>query len=52
MAAEIRHREFRFPVAIAWRGGRRTTAQVGGKQALPHRHAAGVQGHRPRSVEP
>ena len=35
MAAEIRHREFRFPVAIAWRGGRRTTAQVGGKEALP-----------------
>jgi organic hydroperoxide reductase OsmC/OhrA len=28
-------REFRFPVAIAWSGGRRTSAHVDGKQPLP-----------------
>jgi len=27
-------REFRFPVEIAWEGGRRTTARVEGKQPL------------------
>ncbi len=35
MAAQIRHREFRFPVEIAWDGGRRTTARVDGKPPLP-----------------
>ena len=35
MAAEIRHREFRFPVAITWDGARRTTASVEGKPPLP-----------------
>ncbi len=34
MTAHIRPREFRFPVAIAWDGGRRTTARVDGKQPL------------------
>jgi organic hydroperoxide reductase OsmC/OhrA len=34
MAANIRHREFRFPVEIAWDDGRRTTARVAGKRAL------------------
>jgi peroxiredoxin-like protein len=28
-------REFRFPVEIAWEGGRRTTARVAGKEPLP-----------------
>jgi len=28
-------REFRFPVAIVWDGGRRATARVEGKQPLP-----------------
>lgn len=28
-------REFRFPVEIAWEGGRRTTVRVAGKQPLP-----------------
>lgn len=27
-------REFRFPVSVAWDGGRRTTVSVAGKQAL------------------
>jgi peroxiredoxin-like protein len=34
MAAQVRHKEFRFPVAIDWAGGRRTTARVNGKPAL------------------
>lgn len=35
MTAQVRYREFRFPVEIAWDGGRRTTARVEGKQAVP-----------------
>ena len=35
MSAHVRHREFRFPVAISWDGARRTTARVAGKQPLP-----------------
>jgi organic hydroperoxide reductase OsmC/OhrA len=34
MASNVRHREFRFPVEIAWDGGRRTTACVAGKEPL------------------
>ena len=34
MASQVRYREFRFPVEIAWNGGRRTTASVDGKQRL------------------
>lgn len=34
MPAEIRHREFRFPVRISWDDGRRTTAAVEGKRPL------------------
>jgi organic hydroperoxide reductase OsmC/OhrA len=34
MAAEVRHKEFRFPVEISWEGGRRTTARVDGKPPL------------------
>jgi len=34
MAAHIRPREFRFPVQVAWDGGRRTTATVDGKDPL------------------
>lgn len=34
MAAEVRHKEFRFPVAISWDGGRRATAHVDGKPPL------------------
>jgi organic hydroperoxide reductase OsmC/OhrA len=34
MPAQIRHREFRFPVHIEWEGGRRTTAEVDGKEPL------------------
>ncbi len=34
MAAQIRHRGFRFPVRIAWDGGRRTTAHIDGKAPL------------------
>ena len=34
MAAELRHKEFRFPVEIGWEGGRRTTARVAGKPPL------------------
>jgi peroxiredoxin-like protein len=34
MAAKIRPREFRFPVQIAWDGGRRTTATVDGKDTM------------------
>ena len=33
--ADVRHKEFRFPVQVAWDGGRRTTASVDGKRALP-----------------
>lgn len=35
MAAQARHKEFRFPVEIGWDGGRRTTARVDGKPPLP-----------------
>ncbi len=34
MTQQVRYREFRFPVQVAWNGGRRTTAQVEGKPAL------------------
>jgi organic hydroperoxide reductase OsmC/OhrA len=34
MAGRVRHKEFRFPVEIAWDGGRRTTARVAGKPLL------------------
>ena len=34
MASQVRHKEFRFPVQVAWEGGRRTTAQVQGKPPL------------------
>lgn len=34
MASQIRHREFRFPVDVVWRAGRRTTAYVSGKPPL------------------
>jgi thioredoxin len=34
MTPAIRHKEFRFPVAVAWDEGRLTTARVAGKQPL------------------
>lgn len=34
MTPQVRHREFRFPVTVAWDGGRRTTARVEGKPAV------------------
>jgi peroxiredoxin-like protein len=34
MASQVRYREFRFPVEIAWDGGRRTIARVDGKPLL------------------
>jgi organic hydroperoxide reductase OsmC/OhrA len=34
MPAQVRHKEFRFPVEIGWEGGRRTTARVDGKPPL------------------
>lgn len=34
MPAQVRHKEFRFPVEIDWEGGRRTTARVEGKPPL------------------
>ena len=34
MASDVRHREFRFPVDVVWRRGRRTTAHVSGKSPL------------------
>jgi len=34
MAPQVRHKEFRFPVATTWDGGRRTTTRVEGKQPL------------------
>jgi organic hydroperoxide reductase OsmC/OhrA len=34
MPAEIRHKEFRFPVQVVWNAGRRTTARVDGKDPL------------------
>jgi organic hydroperoxide reductase OsmC/OhrA len=32
--SQVRHKEFRFPVAIEWNGGRRTTVRVNGKEPL------------------
>lgn len=32
--AEVRHKEFRFPVDIVWHAGRRTSARVEGKAPL------------------
>jgi organic hydroperoxide reductase OsmC/OhrA len=34
MAAEVRHKEFRFPVQVVWHEGRRTSARVDGKSPL------------------
>ena len=35
MASQVRYREFRFPVEIAWEAGKRTVARVDGKPPLP-----------------
>ena len=35
MASQVRYREFRFPVEIAWEAGKRTIARVDGKPPLP-----------------
>jgi organic hydroperoxide reductase OsmC/OhrA len=32
--AEVRHKEFRFPVDVVWQAGRRTSARVTGKEPL------------------
>lgn len=32
--AEVRHKEFRFPVDVVWQAGRRTSARVTGKDPL------------------
>jgi len=34
MGAQVRHKEFRFPIEVGWDGGRRTTAHVDGKPPL------------------
>jgi organic hydroperoxide reductase OsmC/OhrA len=34
MPAEVRHKEFRFPVRVVWDTGRRTSARVDGKAPL------------------
>ncbi len=34
MATQVRYKEFRFPVDVAWDEGRRTTAKVSGKHHL------------------
>jgi organic hydroperoxide reductase OsmC/OhrA len=34
MPAEVRHKEFRFPVQVVWHDGRRTMARVDGKAPL------------------
>ena len=34
MTSQVRYREFRFPVEVAWDGGRRTIARVDGKPPL------------------
>ena len=34
MGSQIRHKEFAFPVEVAWEGGRRTSARVAGKQSV------------------
>ena len=35
MTSQVRYREFRFPVEIAWEAGKRTIARVDGKPPLP-----------------
>jgi len=35
MTSQVRYREFRFPVEIAWEAGKRTVARVDGKPPLP-----------------
>jgi uncharacterized OsmC-like protein len=35
MGSQVRYREFRFPVEIAWEAGKRTVARVDGKPPLP-----------------
>jgi organic hydroperoxide reductase OsmC/OhrA len=35
MAPQVRYREFRLPVEIAWEAGKRTVAHVDGKPPLP-----------------
>ena len=40
MPAEVRHKEFRFPVEVVWHAGRRTTAKVEGKAPAADRDAA------------
>jgi len=52
MASQVRHREFRFPVEIAWEGGRRTTARVDGKPPLPAATPAEFRGTDPHTWSP
>src|SRR6516165_7238500 len=35
MTSHVRHREFHFPVQVAWDEGHRTTARVGDKPPVP-----------------
>jgi len=52
MAAEVRHKEFRFPVEISWEGGRRTTARVDGKPPLAIATPAVFRGSDPELWSP
>jgi peroxiredoxin-like protein len=52
MASQVRYREFRFPVKIAWEGGRRTIARVDGKPPLPIATPPEFRGTDPRMWSP
>ena len=52
MAPPVRYREFRFPVKIAWEGGRRTIARVDGKPPLPIATPPEFRGTEPHMWSP
>jgi organic hydroperoxide reductase OsmC/OhrA len=52
MASQVRRREFRFPVEIAWEGGRRTIARVDGKPPLPIATPPEFRGTDPHTWSP
>jgi organic hydroperoxide reductase OsmC/OhrA len=52
MGSQVRYREFRFPVKIAWEAGKRTVARVDGKPPLPIATPPEFRGTDPHTWSP
>ena len=52
MGSQVRYREFRFPVEIAWEAGKHTVARVDGKPPLPIATPPEFRGTDPHTWSP